>query len=130
MRTSEVFWFDDDGSGDSSELDLWEHHDHGRMAVEVARGKDDFRPGTRLAVALRRRPRAWSAALRTALHPRRAAPPRDRFTAHALHHSLVAELHCGVYGPVGRPECLHSLEANGLLRAGHEAFHEFAPELT
>ena len=48
-------------------------------------------------------------------------------TAHALHHSLVSDLHRDAYGPVGLPECLHFLEADGSLRAGHEAFNEFAP---
>ncbi|MEZ0494522.1 hypothetical protein AB2L28_19975 [Kineococcus sp. TBRC 1896] len=49
------------------------------------------------------------------------------FTVHALHHSLVADLHRDEYGPVGRPEWLHFIEADGSLRAGHEAFNEFAP---
>jgi hypothetical protein len=49
------------------------------------------------------------------------------FTAHALHHSLVSDLHRDAFGPVGLPECLHFLEADGSLRAGHEAFNEFAP---
>jgi len=49
------------------------------------------------------------------------------FTVHALHHSLVSDLHRDEYGPVGRPECLHFIEADGRLRAGHEAFNEFAP---
>ena len=42
MRSSEVFGFNYDGSWGSSGLDLWQHHDHGRMAVEVARGKQYF----------------------------------------------------------------------------------------
>lgn len=50
-----------------------------------------------------------------------------RFTVHALHHSLVADLHCDEWGPVGRPDCLHFVEADGSLRAGHETFNEFAP---
>jgi hypothetical protein len=49
------------------------------------------------------------------------------FLVHALHHSLVADLHRDEYGPVGHPECLHFIEADGSLRAGHEAFNEFAP---
>ena len=49
------------------------------------------------------------------------------FTAHALHHSLVADLHRDEYGPVGHPEWLHFIEADGRLRTGHEAFNEFAP---
>ena len=44
------------------------------------------------------------------------------FTVHALHHSLVSDLHRVQYGPVGRQECLHFIEADGRLRAGHEAF--------
>ena len=44
MRISEVFGFNYDGSWGSSGLDLWQHHDHGRMAVEIARGKHYF-PG-------------------------------------------------------------------------------------
>jgi hypothetical protein len=49
------------------------------------------------------------------------------YTVHALHHSLVADLHRDEYGPVGWPEWLHFIEADGSLRAGHEAFNEFAP---
>jgi hypothetical protein len=49
------------------------------------------------------------------------------FTVHALHHSLVADLHRDEYGPVGYPECLHFIEADGRLRSGHDAFNEFAP---
>jgi hypothetical protein len=49
------------------------------------------------------------------------------FIVHALSHSLVSDLHRDEYGPVGRPECLHFIEADGRLRAGHEAFNEFAP---
>ncbi|MET1005439.1 MAG: hypothetical protein ABWX96_07810 [Propionibacteriaceae bacterium] len=49
------------------------------------------------------------------------------FTVHALHHSLVSDLHRDEYGPVGPPECLHFIEADGQLRTGHEAFNEFAP---
>ena len=44
---------------------------------------------------------------------------------HALHHSLVADLHYPAYGPVGSPECLHFVNADGSLRKGHEAFNEF-----
>jgi hypothetical protein len=50
------------------------------------------------------------------------------FTVHALHHSLVADLHRDEYGPVGWPETLHFIEADGTVRAGHEAFNEFAPD--
>ena len=49
------------------------------------------------------------------------------FTVHALHHSLVADLHRDEWGPVGRPEWLHFIEADGSLRPGHEAFNEFGP---
>jgi hypothetical protein len=52
------------------------------------------------------------------------------FTVHALHHSLVADLHRDEYGPVGWPETLHFIEADGSLRNGHEAFNEFAPSRT
>ena len=52
------------------------------------------------------------------------------FTAHALHHSQVSDLHRDAYGPVGLPECLHFLEADGSLRAGHEAFNDYAPTPT
>lgn len=51
------------------------------------------------------------------------------FTVHALHHSLVSDLHRDAYGPVGPPECLHFIEADGSLRVGHEAINEFAPVL-
>lgn len=49
------------------------------------------------------------------------------FTVHALHHSLVADLHRAGYGPVGWPEVMHFIEADGTVRQGHEAFNEFAP---
>jgi hypothetical protein len=48
------------------------------------------------------------------------------FTIHALHHSLVADLHAREYGPVGRPGRLEFINADGTLRAGHEIFNEFA----
>ena len=35
------------------------------------------------------------------------------FTVHALHHSLVADLHRDEWGPVGWPEWLHFIEADG-----------------
>ncbi|MFC0532034.1 hypothetical protein [Phytohabitans kaempferiae] len=47
------------------------------------------------------------------------------FIVHALHHSLVADLHFPEYGPVGPPECLHFINADGSLRAGHEIFNRF-----
>lgn len=40
--TAEVFGFNYDGSWGVSGLDVWQHHDHGRMSVEVARGKRYF----------------------------------------------------------------------------------------
>ena len=42
MRCSEVRGFNYDGSWGTSALDLWQHHNHGLMAVEVARGKHYF----------------------------------------------------------------------------------------
>jgi hypothetical protein len=47
------------------------------------------------------------------------------FTVHALHHSLVADLHYPEYGPVGISECLHFINADGKLRQGHDVFNEF-----
>lgn len=44
MKCSEVHGFNYDGSWGTSALDLWQHHDHGTMAVEIARGKRYF-PG-------------------------------------------------------------------------------------
>lgn len=49
------------------------------------------------------------------------------FTVHALHHSLIADLHRDEYGPVGRPEWMHFIEPDGSLRPGHDAFNDFAP---
>jgi len=49
------------------------------------------------------------------------------FTVHALHHSLVADLHRDQYGPVGNAEWMHFIEPDGSLRPGHEAFNDFAP---
>jgi hypothetical protein len=42
MLCSEVRGFNYDGSWGTSALDLWQHHDHGTMAVEIARGKRYF----------------------------------------------------------------------------------------
>jgi len=42
MYCSEVRGFNYDGSWGTSGLDLWQHHDHGTMAVEIARGKRYF----------------------------------------------------------------------------------------
>jgi hypothetical protein len=48
MLCSEIRGFNYDGSWGASGLDLWQHHDHGLMAVEVARGKRYF-PGWNVA---------------------------------------------------------------------------------
>jgi hypothetical protein len=48
------------------------------------------------------------------------------FVAHGLHHSLVADLHATQYGPLGWPERLEFINADGTLRQGHEAFNLFA----
>lgn len=42
MKSRDVHGFNDGGSWGTSGLDLWQHHDHGMMAVEVARGKEYF----------------------------------------------------------------------------------------
>lgn len=42
MLCSEVRGFNYDGSWGTSALDLWQHHDYGTMAVEIARGKRYF----------------------------------------------------------------------------------------
>jgi hypothetical protein len=44
---------------------------------------------------------------------------------HALHHSLVADLHLPEYGPVGPPGDLRFINADGTLRRGHEVYNEF-----
>jgi hypothetical protein len=44
---------------------------------------------------------------------------------HALHHSLVADLHLPEFGPVGPPEDLRFINADGSLRKGHEVYNEF-----
>jgi hypothetical protein len=49
------------------------------------------------------------------------------FTVHALHHSLIADLHRDGYGPVGSPEWMHFIDPDGSLRPGHETFNDFAP---
>ena len=48
MRCVDLTGFNYDGSWGSSGLDVWEHHDHGRMAVELSRGKQYF-PGWNVA---------------------------------------------------------------------------------
>jgi len=42
-----------------------------------------------------------------------------------LHHSLIADAHRPEYGPVSAPGNLSFIEADGLLRPGHEVFNEF-----
>jgi len=42
MRCSDIRGFNYDGSWGTSALDLWQHYDHGTMAVEIARGKRYF----------------------------------------------------------------------------------------
>jgi hypothetical protein len=44
---------------------------------------------------------------------------------HALHHSLVADLHLPEYGPVDGPGDLRFINADGSLRKGHEVYNEF-----
>jgi hypothetical protein len=44
---------------------------------------------------------------------------------HALHHSLVADLHLPEFGPVGPPGDLRFINADGTLRKGHEIYNEF-----
>lgn len=44
---------------------------------------------------------------------------------HALHHSLVADLHLPEYGPVSDPGDLRFINADGSLRRGHEVYNEF-----
>ncbi len=48
MHCANVRGFNYDGSWGTSGLDLWQHHDHGAMAVEIARGKRYF-PGWNVA---------------------------------------------------------------------------------
>jgi hypothetical protein len=45
--------------------------------------------------------------------------------AYLLHHSLIADAHRPEFGPVGGPENLAFIEADGSLRKGHEVFNEF-----
>jgi hypothetical protein len=47
------------------------------------------------------------------------------FVVHALHHSLVADMHPAEYGPCTHPGRMEFIEADGSLRPGHEAFNEF-----
>jgi hypothetical protein len=52
---------------------------------------------------------------------------RIGFTVHALHHSLIADLHRPEWGPVGEAGAMHFIEADGTLRPGHDAIREYAP---
>jgi hypothetical protein len=47
------------------------------------------------------------------------------FTAHLLHHALVADAHRPEFGYVGAPGYMAFVEADGSLRLGHEVFNEF-----
>jgi hypothetical protein len=47
------------------------------------------------------------------------------FLAHALHHSLVADLHYPEYGPIVPEGVMHFVNPDGSLRKGHDAFNEF-----
>jgi len=42
-----------------------------------------------------------------------------------LHHSLIADAHRSEYGPLSNPGNLAFIEADGLLRSGHDIFNEF-----
>ena len=42
MKCAEIHGFNYDGSWGTSALDLWQHHDNGTMAIEIARGKRLF----------------------------------------------------------------------------------------
>jgi len=48
MEASDIRGFNYDGSWGTSGLDLWQHHQHGTMAVEIARAKKHF-PGWNVA---------------------------------------------------------------------------------
>lgn len=50
---------------------------------------------------------------------------RIGWLAYVLHHSLVADSHRPEFGPVGAPENLAFIEADGTMRPGHELFNEF-----
>lgn len=57
---------------------------------------------------------------------------RDRgvgFFAHALHHSLVCDLHAPEFGPVGIAGNMSFINADGSLRPGHDIFNHFATGL-
>ena len=42
-----------------------------------------------------------------------------------MHHSLIADAHGPQYGYVGQPGNMSFIDADGSLRAGHEAFNEY-----
>jgi hypothetical protein len=47
------------------------------------------------------------------------------FTAHLLHHSLVADAHRPEHGPVTEAGNIVFIEVDGSLRSGHEFFNEY-----
>jgi hypothetical protein len=47
------------------------------------------------------------------------------FLVHALHHSLVSDMHSEEYAPVGWPGRMEFIEADGSLRPGHDAFNDY-----
>lgn len=47
------------------------------------------------------------------------------FIASSLSHSPVADRHAAAFGPVGWPERLEFINADGSLRRGHDAFNDF-----
>lgn len=47
------------------------------------------------------------------------------YLVYLLHHSLIADAHRPEFGPVGDPQNLAFIEADGSLRPGHEVFNEF-----
>jgi hypothetical protein len=48
------------------------------------------------------------------------------FLVHALHHSLVADLHASAFGPVTGVGRFEFIAADGSLRNGHDAWNDFA----
>jgi hypothetical protein len=53
---------------------------------------------------------------------------RIGWLAYLLHHSLIADAHRPEFGPTGFPGNLLFIEADGLLRLGHEVFNEYCGE--
>ena len=47
------------------------------------------------------------------------------FMPHALHESLVGDLHRAQYGVLSSASSMHFIEMDGSLRAGHEVFNDF-----